>query len=99
MSTTKLKKLPMAVLEEAARVATQIALSSYPALPESLRVNLTLGTFWDGDSVVFELYLPQERAAGAIVLTEARLNMYDGRVQVVRVFKDAFMAAVASASN
>ena len=90
------RKMPLSTLEEAARVATQIALSSFPDLPESLRANLTLGTSWDGDSVVFELYLPQERPAEAIVLTETRLSVYDGHVQAVRVFKDAFMAAVAS---
>ena len=85
MLTMKLKRLPISTLEEAARVATQIALSSYLVLPDSLRANLTLGTLWDGDSVVFELYLPQERPADAVVLTQVRLNVYDGRVQAVRV--------------
>jgi len=81
--TMKRKKLSLAKLQEAARVATQIALASRVRLPDHVRAGLTLGTFWEQDSVVFELYLPKERPSDAVVLTKARINSYDGRVEAL----------------
>jgi len=88
------KKLPLTVLEEAARVATQIALASFPVLPDRHRASLTVGTFWEGDFMRFELYLPQEAPHDALVLTEARVDVYDARVDSVRVFENAFKSVV-----
>jgi len=42
----------------------------------------------------FELYLPQEAPRDALVLTEARVDVYDARVDSVRVFENAFKSAV-----
>ena len=86
----KLRKMPLAELQEAARVATQIALTSRPPLPEGLRSSIALGTRWDADAVVFELYIPKERPADAIVLAEARMNAYDGSVEAIVVHDDAW---------
>lgn len=50
--------------------------------------------FWEGDFMRFELYLPQEAPRDALVLTEARVDVYDARVDSVRVFENAFKSAV-----
>lgn len=84
------KKRPLRDLQESARVATQIALASHPRIPAS--VALTLGTRWDADSVVFELYVAQDKPQDAIVLTEARVNVFDGRVESMHVYADAVAA-------
>lgn len=86
------RKVPLAELQEAARVATQIALASRDPLPEVLRSSIALGTRWDEETVVFELYIPKERATDAIVLTEARMNAYDGRVEAITVHDVAWRA-------
>ncbi len=54
----KCKKLPLAELQEGARVATQIALASRSPLREDMRGAIALGMHWDEDVVVFELYIP-----------------------------------------
>lgn len=92
-SLPKRKKLPLSQLEEAARVATHIALQFRPRIkaPE----HLTLGTSQEGDCMVFELYIAKDRPKEAVVLTETRVNVYDGRVESVHVFDDA-LAAVAA---
>lgn len=41
-------------------------------------VELTLGTFWEEDEVVFELYIAKDQPRDAVVLTQARVNQYDG---------------------
>ena len=86
----KRKRVPLAELQETARVATQIALASWTPLREDLRSSIALGTRWDEDAVVFELYIPGERRADAIVLTEARMNAYDGQVEAVIVHDDVW---------
>lgn len=92
-SLPKRKKLPLSQLEEAARDATHIALQFRPRIksPE----HLTLGIGQDGDCMVFELYLAKDRPKDAVVLTETRVNVYDGRVESVRVF-DSALAAIAA---
>ena len=89
-SPMKLKKLPLAELQEAARVATQISLSSRTPLGQSVRDALTLGTRWDGDAVIFELYIAGAKPADAIVLTETRVNLYDGRIEAVHIHDGAW---------
>jgi len=91
MATTRPKKIPLATLQEAARLATRTALEPFGRIPDD--VELTLGTHWEADEVVFELYIAKDRPTDAIVLTEARVNQYDGQVRSVRVF-DEVMAAV-----
>jgi len=86
----KLKKLPLAELQESARVATQIALSSRTPLRQSVRDALTLGTRWEGDTAIFELYIAGAKPTDAIVLTETRVNLYDGRVEAVHVHDGAW---------
>lgn len=83
----------MATLEEAARLATRAALEPFERIPAD--VELTLGTFWDEDEVVFELYIAKDRPKDAVVLTEARVNQYDGQVRSVRVFQEAMASLMA----
>lgn len=61
-------------LQELARVATRAELERYEPIPEEWKSVLTLGTFFDGDDRIFELYVARERPADAIVLTSARVN-------------------------
>lgn len=69
-------------LEELARAATQEALRSYEPVPEEWRQHLTLGTFFDGEYRIFELYVAQERREDAIVISSARVNRTTGSVEV-----------------
>lgn len=92
---SKPKKLPLEDLRERARVATQIALQARPRIPPS--VDITLGTGWDGDCVVFELYVAKERPQEAIVLTHTRVNVRDGRIETMQVFDEAICAVAKAA--
>ena len=69
-------------LQEIARSATRTALESYEAIPEEWAKNLTLGTLFDGDDRIFELYVAGERPKDAIVLTSARVNRFTRAVAV-----------------
>jgi|EndMetStandDraft_4_1072995.scaffolds.fasta_scaffold1179149_1 hypothetical protein len=69
-------------LEEIARAATFEALQSYEAVPVELRRQLVLGTLFDGEDRIFELYVPGERPADALVFTSARINRHTRTVDV-----------------
>ncbi|WP_269533273.1 hypothetical protein [Chitinimonas sp. BJYL2] len=62
------------VLQEIARVATRTALEAYEPIPSEWERNLTLGTLFDGDDRIFELYIAAEKPADAIVISSARVN-------------------------
>ena len=96
MATTRPQKIPLASLQEAARLATRTALEPFGRIPDD--VELTLGTHWEEDEVVFELYVAKDRPTDAVVLTEARVNQYDGRVRSVRVFEEAIAGVMAKGS-
>lgn len=70
-------------LREIARVATRKALEDYERIPEEWEENLTLGTFFDGDDRIFELYVAGERPVDAIVISSARVNRKTRSVRVV----------------
>ena len=70
------------MLEEIARAATVEALRDFEPVPESWRRILALGTLFDGDDRVFELYVPWERPADAIVISSARVNRKTKHVEV-----------------
>ena len=69
-------------LQELARVATREALKEYEPVPEEWRENLTLGTYFEGDVRVFELYVAQEKPANAIVISSARVDRKTKAVEV-----------------
>lgn len=93
MATARPQKIPLATLQEPARLATRTALE--PFGPISDDVALTLGRYWEHDEVVFELYIAKDRSTDAVVLTEARVNQYDGQVRSVRVFEEVVAGAMA----
>lgn len=70
------------VLQELARVATRSALERYEPISEEWKRTLTLGTLFDGDDRVFQLYVAKERPADAIVLASARVNRLSKSVTV-----------------
>lgn len=70
------------LLEEVARVATREALKDYEAPPPEWRDNLVLGTLFDGDWRVFELYVPGQRPSDAIVIASARVHRVTREVSV-----------------
>ena len=70
-------------LQEIARIATRSALQRYERIPEEWDRNLTLGTFFDGDDRIFELYIAAERPAEAVVISTARVNRKTKEVVVV----------------
>ena len=69
-------------LQEIARVATRNALEAYESLPEEWSKNLTLGTFFEDEDRIFELYVAAERPADAIVISSARVNRKTRNVTV-----------------
>jgi hypothetical protein len=82
-----MKRIPLDVLQETARVATREQLSHWTDFGQ--RESLTLGTLWQDDLVVFELYLAGERPSDALVLTEAKVHVYSGELVQIRVFEEA----------
>ena len=68
---------PIDELRETARALTRDALEGHD-LPTELHDDLVLGERFDGDDVVFELYVPGETPADARILTIARLNAVTG---------------------
>lgn len=70
-------------LREIARLATRKALEDYEPMPKEWEENLTLGTFFEEDARIFELYVAAERPDDAIVISSARVNRKDRSVQVV----------------
>ncbi len=68
------KRKELDELQELARVATRAELEQYEPIPDEWKTALTLGTFFDGDDRIFELYVARDRPADAIVLTSARVN-------------------------
>lgn len=58
-------------LQEIARVATRAALEGYEPMPEEWEKNLTLGTSFDGDDRIFELYIAAEKPSDAVVISTA----------------------------
>ena len=85
------KRVPLGELQEIARTAARERLKAFPPFPSA--ENLTLGTFWEGDVVVFELYLAGQLPQDAIVLTQTKVHAYTGEVVVVNVFEDAIATA------
>ena len=69
-------------LQEIARIATRSELERFDPIPDAWRASLTLGTFFDGDDRIFELYVAGARPADAIVLTSARVNRKTKAVSV-----------------
>lgn len=45
--------------------------------------NLTLGTFFEGNEQIFELYIAAEKPADAVVISPARVNRKSKEVVVV----------------
>jgi len=70
-------------LQELARVATRKALEDYEPIPKEWEANLTLGTFFDGDDRIFELYVAADKPKDAIVISSARVDRKSHSVQVV----------------
>ena len=69
-------------LQEIARAATYEALKSYEPVPEKWKEHLTLGTFFDGNERIFQLYVAAERPAEAIILSTARVNRLTKEISV-----------------
>ena len=86
----KRRKQKLAILEESARVATRSMISEFPHYFNIPTEHLTLGTFWENDDVIFELYIAGDRPKDAIVLTTTRVDLYSGEVLSVKVHEEAW---------
>lgn len=80
LNGSRIKELD--VLQEVARAATRAALMRYEDIRPEWKEALALGTLFEGDWRIFELYVPGERPADAIVLTSARVHRLTREVQV-----------------
>ncbi|OWQ47814.1 hypothetical protein CDL60_08935 [Roseateles noduli] len=69
-------------LKEIARLATRRALELYEPIPAHWNDRLALGTLFDGDDRVFELYVPAAHPADATVISRARVNRLTKEVSV-----------------
>ena len=67
--------------EPIAREATRSALKNYVWEKEKMK-NLTLGSGFEGDFGIFELYLAGKCPEDAVVLTETLVNRLTGEVSV-----------------
>jgi hypothetical protein len=83
-------QLPLPELEARARQLTRHALEGR-SIPERYRADVTLGTFFEADAIVFCLYVAREPPDDAIVLTRAVMDPEtgDGRVEVFDARFDA----------
>ncbi len=70
-------------LQEIARRATREALEQYEPIPMEWEKNLTLGTFFEENYRIFELYVAGEKPSDAIIISSARVNRRDRSVKVV----------------
>nr|WP_311465430.1 hypothetical protein [uncultured Ottowia sp.] len=77
----KIRKLSLKEMEPIAREATRSALKNYVWEKEKMK-NLTLGSGFEGDFGIFELYLAGKRPEDAVVLTETLVNRLTGEVSV-----------------
>jgi len=77
-----LRRTELDDLREIARAATRSELENYEPISKEWSDKLALGTLFDGDDRVFELYVPGERPHGAIVITSARVNRHTKAVSV-----------------
>jgi hypothetical protein len=69
-------------LQEIARIATREALKSYEPIPKDWEDHLTLGSGYDGEDGIFELYVAAERPRDSIVISSARVNKVTRAAQV-----------------
>ena len=72
-----MKRLKLEELQERARALTSEALKDYE-IPDAMRAKIALGTLFDGEDRVFELYIPGERPEDAIIISRARINSFTG---------------------
>jgi hypothetical protein len=70
-------------LQEIARIATRAALEEHERIPAEWDKHLTLGTFFEGDDQIFELYASRERPLDSVVISSARVNRISKSVSVV----------------
>ena len=76
-----MKKMTLEQLEEVAQNLTRTELRKY-VVPDELWQELVLGTFFEAEETVFELYVPGERPEDAKVITRARINKVSGEGEV-----------------
>lgn len=69
-------------LQEIARIATRKALEAYEPIPAEWVSNLALGTFFEGEDRIFELYISKENPRDTIVISSARINRNSREIQV-----------------
>ena len=70
-------------LQEIARIATRAAFEEYERIPAEWEKRLTLGTFFDDDDRIFELYIAGEQPSDAVVISSARVNCKTKNVSVI----------------
>ncbi|MDH3976668.1 MAG: hypothetical protein OEV42_20585 [Deltaproteobacteria bacterium] len=76
------KRLSLEECREVAQKATQEALRKVN-IPKVIKDDLVLGTRWNGDLIIFELYLPGKRPEDALIISKATVNSCTGKVFVV----------------
>jgi len=80
------KRIALKVLQETARQLTFEGLKKF-VIPQEIRNKLVLGTLFDGDTRIFELYIPGERPSDAVVISRVRVNSLSGEIEgAVEIF-------------
>jgi len=78
------KQRPLGELRELARKLTREALADYE-LPQELRAELILGTFFEGNHRIFELYRPGPRPEDAQVISRVLIDAVTGEAGPVEI--------------
>lgn len=86
-------KMTLDDLQEKARVATREALRMYPRISDALWSEVVLGSGFEGNKAVFDLYVPRARPDEAIVLLKVCVDRDTGVVDRVTVFEEAIRQA------
>ncbi|EKW1655698.1 hypothetical protein [Citrobacter freundii] len=73
-----MKKIPLDILQEKARLLTKGELSNY-ILPKNLKDKLTLVVEQDGDDRVFILFVPGHTPKDGKDISRVRINEYSGK--------------------
>lgn len=76
------KRLNLDQMVPIARTATRESLELYEPPPAEEREQWALGEYLTDEEGIFEIYIPNEKSADAVVISRATVNRYTGDVAV-----------------
>ena len=80
--------IPLSKLKEQARDLIRSSLTNCAPIPETLRARLVIGVLFEGDTRIFEMYVPGDTPEDAIILARVPINALTGQAGSVEVFEE-----------